>query len=83
MLQLQSLNSISYFPRAPLKSFESWIHGVYKFLPLLILLIWQVQSNALAALEAICPETAEKVLAEGCVTGDRINGLCDGETGKW
>jgi len=43
----------------------------------------QVQSNALAALEAIDTEVAEKVLAEGCVTGDRINGLCDGVTGHW
>lgn len=42
-----------------------------------------MQSNALAALEAIDTEVAEKVLAEGCVTGDRINGLCDGVTGHW
>lgn len=43
----------------------------------------QVQSNALAALEAVDVEMAEKVMAEGCVTGDRINGLCDGLTGEW
>lgn len=43
----------------------------------------QVQSNALAALEAIDQRLAEKIMAEGCITGDRINGLCDGETGKW
>ena len=43
----------------------------------------QIQSNALAALEAIDEGLAEKVLAEGCVTGDRINGLCDGVTGDW
>jgi hypothetical protein len=43
----------------------------------------QVQSNALAALEAIDKEMADKILAEGCITGDRINGLVDGETGKW
>ena len=43
----------------------------------------QVQSNALAALEAIDADVAEKVLAEGCVTGDRINGLCDGVSGHW
>lgn len=43
----------------------------------------QVQSNALAALEALDTEVAEKILSSGCVTGDRINGLCDGETGKW
>ena len=43
----------------------------------------QVQSNALAALEALDTEVAEQILSSGCVTGDRINGLCDGETGKW
>ena len=43
----------------------------------------QVQSNALAALEALDTEVAEEILGSGCVTGDRINGLCDGETGKW
>ena len=43
----------------------------------------QVQSNALAALEALDKDVAEKILSSGCVTGDRINGLCDGETGKW
>eukprot|EP00798_Chlamydomonas_sp_ICE-L_P013206 gene13206-19041_t len=43
----------------------------------------QVQSNALAALQAIDPEVAAEVLAEGCMTGDRINGLCDGVTGDW
>ncbi|KAF8060065.1 Zeaxanthin epoxidase [Scenedesmus sp. PABB004] len=43
----------------------------------------QVQSNALAALEAIDAGVAEEVLARGCITGDRINGLCDGETGDW
>lgn len=43
----------------------------------------QVQSNALAALEAIDPAVADAVLREGCITGDRINGLCDGETGDW
>ena len=43
----------------------------------------QVQSNALAALEALDTEVAEDILSSGCVTGDRINGLCDGETGKW
>ena len=43
----------------------------------------QVQSNALAALEAIDKEMADKILAEGCITGDRINGLVDGATGKW
>ncbi len=43
----------------------------------------QVQSNALAALEAIDKDMADKILAQGCITGDRINGLVDGETGKW
>ncbi|KNA17670.1 hypothetical protein SOVF_077800 [Spinacia oleracea] len=43
----------------------------------------QVQSNALAALEAIDMDVAEKVLAAGCVTGDRINGLVDGVSGNW
>ncbi len=43
----------------------------------------QVQSNALAALEALDTDVAEQILSSGCVTGDRINGLCDGETGKW
>jgi zeaxanthin epoxidase len=43
----------------------------------------QVQSNALAALEALDEEAAELVLEEGCITGDRINGLCDGLTGDW
>ena len=43
----------------------------------------QVQSNALAALEAIDKDMADKILAQGCITGDRINGLVDGESGKW
>ncbi|KAE8794335.1 Intracellular protease 1 [Hordeum vulgare] len=38
----------------------------------------QIQSNALAALEAIDMSVAEEVMREGCVTGDRINGLVDG-----
>ncbi|KAH9626626.1 hypothetical protein KSS87_001086 [Heliosperma pusillum] len=38
----------------------------------------QIQSNALAALEAIDMDVAEQVMAAGCVTGDRINGLVDG-----
>ena len=42
-----------------------------------------MQSNALAALEAMDQEVANQILAEGCITGDRVNGLCDGETGKW
>ncbi|MBA0653601.1 hypothetical protein Goklo_020759 [Gossypium klotzschianum] len=43
----------------------------------------QVQSNALAALEAIDMEVAEEVMEAGCVTGDRINGLVDGVSGTW
>jgi hypothetical protein len=43
----------------------------------------QVQSNALAALEALDARVAEEVLAEGCITGDRVNGLVDGASGKW
>lgn len=43
----------------------------------------QIQSNALAALEALDLQIAESVLNEGCITGDRINGLCDGVTGEW
>lgn len=43
----------------------------------------QVQSNALAALEAIDVDMADEVLAAGCITGDRVNGLCDGVTGDW
>lgn len=43
----------------------------------------QIQSNALAALEAIDMDVAEQVMAAGCVTGDRINGLVDGISGNW
>ncbi|KAJ6792008.1 zeaxanthin epoxidase, chloroplastic [Iris pallida] len=43
----------------------------------------QIQSNALAALEAIDLEVAEEVLSAGCITGDRINGLVDGISGTW
>ncbi|KAL6993753.1 Zeaxanthin epoxidase, chloroplastic [Sarracenia purpurea var. burkii] len=43
----------------------------------------QVQSNALAALEAIDLEVAEEVMKAGCITGQRINGLVDGVSGTW
>lgn len=43
----------------------------------------QVQSNALAALEAIDMEVADEVMKAGCITGDRINGLVDGISGNW
>ncbi|XP_068641014.1 zeaxanthin epoxidase, chloroplastic-like [Aristolochia californica] len=43
----------------------------------------QIQSNALAALEAIDIDVAEEIMAAGCITGDRINGLVDGISGDW
>jgi len=43
----------------------------------------QLQSNALGALEAIDPELAQEVIANGVVTGDRINGMLDGKSGEW
>ena len=43
----------------------------------------QIQSNALAALEAVDMEVAEEVMKTGCITGDRINGLVDGVSGDW
>eukprot|EP00262_Sarcandra_glabra_P000350 TRINITY_DN1040_c0_g2_i1.p1 TRINITY_DN1040_c0_g2~~TRINITY_DN1040_c0_g2_i1.p1 ORF type:complete len:664 (-),score=106.43 TRINITY_DN1040_c0_g2_i1:508-2499(-) len=43
----------------------------------------QVQSNALAALEAIDMEVAEEIMKAGCITGARINGLVDGISGNW
>lgn len=43
----------------------------------------QLQSNALAALEAIDMDVAEQILSAGCITGDRINGLVDGISGCW
>ncbi|KAM7520471.1 hypothetical protein LguiB_019433 [Lonicera macranthoides] len=43
----------------------------------------QIQSNALAALEAIDLEVAEEVMNAGCITGQRINGLVDGVSGTW
>jgi zeaxanthin epoxidase len=43
----------------------------------------QIQSNALAVLEAIDKDVAEEVMENGCITGDRINGLVDGISGAW
>ncbi|KVI02687.1 hypothetical protein Ccrd_019024 [Cynara cardunculus var. scolymus] len=43
----------------------------------------QIQSNALAALEAIDVEVADEVMKAGCITGQRINGLVDGVSGNW
>ncbi|KAI3813355.1 hypothetical protein L1987_18076 [Smallanthus sonchifolius] len=43
----------------------------------------QIQSNALAALEAIDLYVADEVMKAGCITGQRINGLVDGVSGNW
>ncbi|KAI3984299.1 hypothetical protein MKX01_011253 [Papaver californicum] len=43
----------------------------------------QLQSSALAVLEAIDRDVAKEIMEAGCVTGDRINGLADGVTGEW
>jgi len=43
----------------------------------------QVQSNALAALEALDPTVADAIMGEGVMTGDRVNGLVDGASGDW
>ncbi|GAB2282616.1 hypothetical protein Dimus_017155 [Dionaea muscipula] len=43
----------------------------------------QIQSNALAALEAIDMDVADEIMRAGCITGDRINGLVDGISGSW
>ncbi|XVE82799.1 hypothetical protein DITRI_Ditri16bG0034700 [Diplodiscus trichospermus] len=43
----------------------------------------QIRSNALADLEAIDMQVAEKVMEAGCFTGDRINCLVDGVSGTW
>ncbi|KAI4381654.1 hypothetical protein MLD38_007711 [Melastoma candidum] len=40
-----------------------------------------MQSNALAALEAIDMEVAEEVMRAGCLTGDQIDGLIEGASG--
>ncbi|KAL0380886.1 UNVERIFIED_CONTAM: Zeaxanthin epoxidase, chloroplastic [Sesamum angustifolium] len=42
----------------------------------------QIQSNALAALEAIDMDVADEVMCAGCITGNRINGLVDGISGS-
>ncbi|CAL5016695.1 unnamed protein product [Urochloa decumbens] len=42
-----------------------------------------LQSNALAALEAIDAAAADGVMDAGCVTGDRVNGIVDGVSGSW
>ncbi|XXG56659.1 hypothetical protein AAC387_Pa03g4014 [Persea americana] len=43
----------------------------------------QLQSNALAVLEAIDKDVVNKIIEAGCVTGDRTNGLADGLSGNW
>ncbi|OVA20869.1 Monooxygenase [Macleaya cordata] len=43
----------------------------------------QLQSNALAVLEAIDKDVARQIVEAGCITGDRINGLADGVSGQW
>ncbi|CAG9465903.1 unnamed protein product [Pedinophyceae sp. YPF-701] len=43
----------------------------------------QLQCNALATLETIDPGLAAKVIEQGTVTGDRLNGLLDGVNGEW
>ena len=43
----------------------------------------KVQSNALAALEALDPAVADAIMGEGVMTGDRVNGLVDGASGEW
>ncbi|EFJ14660.1 hypothetical protein SELMODRAFT_234460 [Selaginella moellendorffii] len=43
----------------------------------------QIQSNALAALEAVDSAVADEIMETGCITGDRVNGLVDGLTGTW
>lgn len=42
----------------------------------------QVQSNALAALEAINKDMCERIMAAGTTTGNRVNGLKDGMTNR-
>lgn len=34
-------------------------------------------------MEAIDTDLARDIFDSGCITGDRINGLCDGVTGQW
>lgn len=43
----------------------------------------QLQSNALAVLEAVDADAADEVMDAGCVTGDRVNGIVDGVSGSW
>lgn len=43
----------------------------------------QLQSNALAVLEAVDAASADEIMDAGCITGDRVNGIVDGITGSW
>lgn len=43
----------------------------------------QLLSSALAVLEAIDQDVARRIMEEGCITGNRTNGLADGLSGKW
>lgn len=43
----------------------------------------QLAGNALSAVEAIDPELAQKIMDDGVITGDRVNGLLDGKSGAW
>ncbi|OVA20868.1 Monooxygenase [Macleaya cordata] len=43
----------------------------------------QLQSNALAVLEAIDKDAAREIMEAGCTTGNRINGIADGVSGEW
>ncbi|GJN27453.1 hypothetical protein PR202_gb15481 [Eleusine coracana subsp. coracana] len=43
----------------------------------------QLQSNALAVLEAVDGNAADEVMDAGCITGDRVNGIVDGVSGSW
>ncbi|KAG8082219.1 hypothetical protein GUJ93_ZPchr0014g46769 [Zizania palustris] len=43
----------------------------------------QLQSNALAVLEAVDADAADQVMDAGCITGDRVNGIVDGVSGSW
>ena len=43
----------------------------------------QMAGNAMAALELCDPTVTASVVRDGTVTGDRLNGLLDGNDGDW
>ncbi|XP_019464984.1 PREDICTED: zeaxanthin epoxidase, chloroplastic-like isoform X1 [Lupinus angustifolius] len=43
----------------------------------------QLLSGALSVLEAVDENVAKQIMEEGCVTGNRTNGLADGLSGEW